>query len=232
MSRSKTQTAPSTKSGQQLALGSAPSVRRPKENAPLAEAVRHPIRVRILEVLNERDMSPTDFVKAGYADFYFGHRPDVSHIAYHFRELAGFGCLEAIDWRRGGGSIATIYRGVARGEFVGDDWAALSNEEQRGRSRAVAQGLIARIDSALMAETFNSRVDRQISWFAMQLDERGWDDLASMFADTFANVDRIRNEAEDRLKESDEPGMTATAGILVFESPVLDDPAMPPTRGS
>ena len=63
-------------------------MRSSKEHATIAEAVRHPLRVRILEVLNERDMAPIDFVNGGYADFYFGHRPNVSHIAYHFRELA------------------------------------------------------------------------------------------------------------------------------------------------
>jgi hypothetical protein len=199
-------------------------VRRPKENAPLAEAVNHPIRVRILEVLNERDMSPTEFVKAGYGDFYFGHRPDVSHIAYHFRELAEFGCLEGVAWRRSKGSVATVYRGVARDEFVGDDWAALSADEQRSRSRAVAQGLIARIDGAMMAETFNSRVDRQISWFAMQLDERGWNEVGTLLADAFADIGQILGESKDRLRESGEPGMTATASLLLFESPGLDGP--------
>jgi hypothetical protein len=224
MSRSKKQTASSTKTEQQLASSRRSSVRRPKENAPLAEAVRHPLRVRILEVLNERDLSPTQFVKAGYADFYFGHRPDVSHIAYHFRELAEFGCLESVAWLRSKGSVATVYRGVARDEFVGDDWAALSDEEQRGQSRAVAQGLIARIDGAMMAETFDSRVDRQISWFAMQLDERGWNEVGTLMADAFADIGRILGESKDRLRESGEPGMTATASLLLFESPGLDGP--------
>jgi hypothetical protein len=138
-------------------------MRRPKESATVAEAVRHPIRVRILEVLNEQDMSPTQFVKQGYADFYFGRRPDVSHVAYHFRELAEFGCLEGVEWQRSGGSVATVYRGVARAEFIGDEWASLSPDEQRAVSRAVAQGLIARIDGALSAQTFNSRDDRHLS---------------------------------------------------------------------
>jgi hypothetical protein len=60
----------------------------------VGEAVRHPLRVRILEVLNEQDMTPVDFVNNGYADFFWGHRPEVSHVAYHLRELADYGCLE------------------------------------------------------------------------------------------------------------------------------------------
>jgi hypothetical protein len=196
-------------------------MRRPKENAPVAEAVRHPIRVRILEVLNEQDMSPTQFVKQGYADFYFGRRPDVSHVAYHFRELAEFGCLEGVEWQRSGGSVATIYRGVARAEFIGDEWARLSPDEQRTMSRAVAQGLIARIDGALSAQTFNSRNDRHLWWFAMELDERGWAETGAVMAEAFASIDRIRHEAATRLKSSSEPALTATASVLFFESPHL-----------
>jgi hypothetical protein len=200
-------------------------MRRPKENATVAEAVRHPIRVRILEVLNEQDMSPTEFVKQGYADFYFGRRPDVSHVAYHFRELAEFGCLEGVEWQRSGGSVATIYRGVARAEFIGDEWASLSADQQRAMSRAVAQGLIARIDGALSAQTFNSRDDRHLWWFAMELDDRGWEETGTVMAEAFASIERIRREAEARLAGSSEAGMTATASVLLFESPQLSPPA-------
>lgn len=201
-------------------------MRSPKEKATVAEAVRHPIRVRILEVLNERDMSPTDFVNQGYADFYFGQRPSVSHVAYHFRELAQFGCLEAVAWRKARGAVGTTYRGVARDEFIGEEWTGLSTAEQRAISRAVAQGLIARIDGAMTAETFNSRDNRHLSWFAMELDERGWEEAGTLLAEAFASLVRIQNEAEERLQESTERGVTATAGLLFFESPPL--PAQSP----
>jgi hypothetical protein len=200
-------------------------MRSPKENATVAEAVRHPLRVRILEVLNEQDMSPTEFVKRGHADFCFAHRPDVSHVAYHFRELAGFGCLEAVGRQFSRGSVATIYRGVARNEFIGEVWTRLSAEEKRAMSRAVARGLIARIDGAFSAQTFNSRDDRHLWWFAMELDERGWAEAGAVLAETFASIGRIRTEAKARLEDSAEAGVTATAGVLFFESPPV-----PPAR--
>jgi hypothetical protein len=191
----------------------------------VGEAVRHPLRVRILEVLNEQDMAPVDFVNGGYADFFWGHRPEVSHVAYHFRELAEHGCLEEVAWRKARGSVATTYRGVARAAFIGKDWTELSDQEKRTISKTVAQGLIARIDGALMAETFNSRDDRQISWFAMQVDEQGWKEATEVLADAFYTVSRIHEDAAARLKESEASGMTATAGILIFESPEPTPPA-------
>lgn len=200
-------------------------MRSSKEHAPLAEALRHPLRVRILEVLNEQDMAPNEFVDAGYADFFFGHRPNVSHISYHFRELHDFGCLEQVAWRKARGSVATIYRGTARAEFSDEQWGRLSEDEKRDISRTVAQGLMARIDGAFMADTFLTRDDHQLSWFAMRLDERGWGEVHKILADAFADVSRSHKDAEARLEESEEDGVTATAGILFFESPEPTPPA-------
>jgi hypothetical protein len=191
----------------------------------IGEAVRHPLRVRILEVLNEQDMAPVDFVNGGFADFFWGHRPEVSHVAYHFRELADHGCLEEVAWRKARGSVATTYRGVARAAFIDENWTEHSDEEKRSISRTVAQGLIARIDGALMAQTFNSRDDRQISWFAVQVDEQGWSEATEVLADALHAVSRIHEDAAVRLQESNESGMTATAGIMIFESPEPTPPA-------
>jgi len=194
-------------------------MRPSKEGSTIAEAVRHPLRIRILEVLNERDMSPSQFVKAGYADFFFGHRPEPNHIAYHFRELEGYGCLEEVAWRKSRGSIMRTYRGKARAAFADAEWSELSEKEKRDISRTVARGLIARIDGAFIADTFLTRDDHQLSWFAMQLDERGWTEAHEVLAEAFADVSRIHADARARLSESGERGVSATAGILFFESP-------------
>lgn len=194
-------------------------MRSPKEHATLAAPVAHPLRVRILEVLNERDMTPTEFVDAGHADFFFGHRPNVSHLSYHFRELADFNCLEAIASTRSRGSVATTYRGVARAEYDDEGWAELEPEEKRQIARTVAQGLMARIAGAFMSDTFLKRDDYHLSWFAMELDERGWAEVHDILADAFGAVSMIRDDSKARLRENGETGIAATAGITFFESP-------------
>jgi hypothetical protein len=201
-------------------------MRSSKEHAGLAEAIRHPLRVRILEVVNEREMAPVDFVKGGFADFYFGHRPDVSHIAYHFRELADFGCLEPVAWRKARGSVATTYRGTARGELGEEAWAELPEDEKRAIARASAQGLFARIDGAFMADTF-LRPGHLLSWAAMQLDERGWEDIGDILALAFHSLGGVHEDSRARLEEAGEKGLTATAAILLFGSPDLSPPPGP-----
>ena len=86
-------------------------------------------------------------------------------------------------------------------------------------SRAVARGLIARIDGAMTASTFDARDDRQLAWFAMRLDERGWKEAGAVLADAFVSISQIQDEAEARLEASAEEGLTATASILLLRIP-------------
>lgn len=195
--------------------------RSPKEDATVAEAVRHPLRARILEVLNERDMCPVDFVDQGYADSYFAERPSVSHVAYHFRELAGFGSLEVVAHRRARGAVATIYRGVPGDQYATDEWASLPPQDKQDISKHVARGLIARIDGAIRAGTFTSRDDLLVSWFSMRFDERAWDEASKVLHDAFGAIGEIQEAAEVRLEDEGKEGITTTASIFLFESPAL-----------
>jgi hypothetical protein len=166
-------------------------------------------------------MSAADFVKLGYADFFYGHRPSVSHVAFHFRELVKSGGLVDVAWRKSGSTVATVYRGAARVRRGHEPVAALPASEKSHISRAIAQGLIARLNAAFATETFHRRDNRRLSWSSMRLDERGWGEVHDILSDAFAAVDKAGKDAGARLDENDEEGITTTAGVIFFESPAL-----------
>jgi DNA-binding transcriptional ArsR family regulator len=182
-------------------------------------ALRHPMRVRILEVLNERDMSPVEFLHLGLAPKVEKSQLTLSHISYHFRQLAEDGCLEIIERVPRRGATQHVYRGCARACFSDEEWAQLTPDEQRHYSRAIYQGIAARAEGAMMADTFDSRDDRHMTWNTMDLDEQGWSDLMATLMDCFEAVERIRCEAKERLEEAGEEGIHTTFGLLGFESP-------------
>jgi hypothetical protein len=187
-----------------------------RDNATAAAVLRHPLRVRILEVLNERDMSPAQFLKQGLAPSgSFG----LSHISHHFRELADYGCIKVVKKVPVRGSVEHIYRGKARAYFTDDEWARLSSADRRRITKTMLQGLMARADGAIMADTFDSRLDRHLTWVAMELDERGWSELTAALSGVFAEVEQIRHDAAERLAASGEKAIPATFGMLAFESP-------------
>jgi DNA-binding transcriptional ArsR family regulator len=200
------------------------ATRAERDKSTAASVLAHPVRVRVLEILNERDMSPIEFCREGFAP----EKMDVSHVAYHFRELAEFGCLKVIEENKRRGSIEHVYRGIGRAYFSDVEWSELEPEERARISKTVVQGLLARIEGAVMTDTFDSRDDRHLSWIAMRLDEQGWREMATALAAAFGEVEQIRNDAERRLAASGAPGIPSTCAILGFESPSAPDRPPPP----
>jgi hypothetical protein len=193
---------------------------------PLASAaLRHPLRVRILEVVNERDISPSQFMVQKHAPDVEISPKSLSQLSYHFRELAKYGCLEVVDRVPRRGATENVYRGTVRAYFTDDEWDELTHRERCLISRTVYQGLAARAESAMLAHTFDSRTDRHLSWTAMEVDERGWSELMTTLAGTFGDVVKIRHDTVGRVAGSRKKLIPVTVGLLGFESP-------PPPRGA
>lgn len=187
-----------------------------------SSALRHPMRIRILEVLNERDMSPVEFMNQELALKLDNSQQTLSHISYHFRQLAEDGCLEVVRRVPRRGATEHVYRGTASRLFFNDaEWERLTMDQRRLISRGIYQGLAARTDGAMLAGTFDSRHDRHLSWNTMDLDEQAWRELTATLNDCLGDIERIRTEAEERLTSSEEDAIPVTIGLLGFESPDL-----------
>lgn len=191
------------------------ATRAERDRTSSASVLAHPLRVRVLEILNERDMSPIEFCREGFAP----ENMDVSHVAYHFRELAEYGCLTVIEENKRRGSIEHVYRGIGRAYFSDSEWAGIDREERARLSKTVFQGLLARVEGAMMAETFDAFEDRHLSWIAMHLDEQGWREMSTALAAVFSELEQIRADAEVRLAASDSEAIPSTCAVLGFQSP-------------
>jgi hypothetical protein len=188
-------------------------------NMPASSVLRHPIRIRILEVVNERDMSPVQFLHLGLAPGLDKSQKSLSHISYHFRQLAKYDCIEVAKTIPRRGATEHVYRGRVPACFTDEEWQQFTPRERALVSRTVYQGLMARIEGAMLAQTFDSRPDRHLTWIGMEVDERGWTDLMATLADTHGDVEQIGQEARDRLAALDDEIIPVTIGILGFESP-------------
>jgi hypothetical protein len=97
-------------------------------------------------------------------------------------------------------------------------------------SKTMVQGLMARIEGAMMADTFDSRASRHLTWIAMRLDEQGWSEMTTALAAAFGEVEQIRADAEARLDRDGEDGIPSTCGILGFPSPPGAQATPPPVE--
>lgn len=185
----------------------------------LCSPLGHPLRVRILEVVNERPMSPIVFVNEGLAPGFKNKQHALSQVSYHFRVLEKAGCIELVEINQRRGASEHVYRGRARVLFTDEEFERMSSEERDQLTRTSVQGLMARTEGAMAMGTFDARLDRHLSWLAMELDERGWKELVTALAGCYGEIDRIRQDAQDRLAASGEEVIPTTAALLGFESP-------------
>lgn len=201
-------------------------------------ALRHPIRVRVLEVLNlRREVSATAFVNERLGNDLEALKGRTQHqrvndVGYHLRELEKAGCCYISNEVPRRGAVEKFYRASAVAYFSDEEWAELDRRQRREISRVVAQSLIVQIEGAIMADTFDSRTDRWLVWEPLRLDEEGWRALGTAVAAFHAEVKGIRRDAEDRIDlEGDgaSPIMT-TFGVTAFESPDRWDAAPPSDR--
>jgi DNA-binding transcriptional ArsR family regulator len=189
-----------------------------------AEVLSHPLRVRMLEIANERDISAVSFVRGRYAAGLLEHldeRDAISHVSYHLHRLEKRACVELIDQSMSNGSIESLYRGTARAYFTDDEWKTFDKERRRELTGVVLQGLMARAESAVIEDTFDSRLDRWLVWVQMDADDESWSELSALCQEMMDKVEALRQAGEARLGESTEKIETSpiTWGMLSFESP-------------
>lgn len=188
----------------------------------------HPLRVRILEITNERDISPSAFVDEGLQPKginFTSRAHGLSHASYHFRELEKAGCVEVVETFQRRGATEHIYRGIARVEFTTEEFGGMPKKQRQMFSRVAMQALVARVDGAMSADTFDSRADRFLVMMPLELDGQGWNEFIGLLDGCYSEVKRINEGSKDRLSGSGDDVMPATYGMLGFPSP--PPPPMP-----
>lgn len=194
-----------------------------QKDRTVCHALQHPIRVRILEVLCETDISPIQFIKRGMVPpgvKFDSEQNALSHIAYHFLTLRKADCIELVDTHQRRGATEHVYRSKARAFHTDEEWEQMTFDQRRAISRSTLQMLVARADGAIMAGSFDKRRDRHLSWLAIPLDEEGWEELRDLQAETLERAQAIRAAVTARGADSTDL-FQGTFGALAFESPPL-----------
>ena len=171
--------------------------------------VQHPIRVDALQILHEREASASDIARQIGQDF--------KTVGFHVKVLADHGCIELVRTVKKRGANEHFYRASLRPCIGDEEWAQLSREARDEISGLVFQAIVAEALAAFRAGTFDSRLDRHLSWVPMKLDEEGWRDLMKELEDSLERIEEIKHRADERLCRSGEKGFPAIAAAMGFE---------------
>ena len=163
------------------------------------KAMSHPLRVRILALLDERTASPVEL--AGWLDATLGT------VAYHVRTLERMGLIELVRQTRVRGAVEHHYRATARPSVSDEAWAAAPPIVKQAAVSASLQTIDAYARAASAAGGFdhgNSHLTRT----ALHLDARGFNDLSRACLRLLAQVDRIEEAAKERMELNPHSGET------------------------
>lgn len=180
----------------------------------IAKALSHPMRARILVILNERVASPNEI-----AEIIDERLPNVS---YHVRALQELGCIELVSTAQRRGAIEHYYRAIVRPFFSDRDWKRLPRSGRQAISDTALKVVWEDLHEAITAGTFDSRTDRHLTHTPMTLDDEGWDEMAKLLARAFADAEKIASRSHARLKRSQEAGIPTRLVLMQFESPAED----------
>jgi DNA-binding transcriptional ArsR family regulator len=177
----------------------------------LAKALSHPMRTRILAILNERVASPNEI-----SEMIDERLPNVS---YHVRALQDLGCVELVSTAQRRGAIEHYYRAVVRPFFTDRDWKKLPQSGRQAVSDVALQMIWEDVSSAIQRGTFEARSDRHLSRSVLELDETGWKELTELLGRVLEDTEKIQARSAERLKSTDGKAVPTRVVLMHFESP-------------
>jgi DNA-binding transcriptional ArsR family regulator len=178
----------------------------------LVKALAHPLRLRILGVLDERMASPSELAEELNAP--------LGNVSYHVRILASLGLIQLVKETPRRGSVEHHYQAVARPMISDDAWAAVPETVKRAMVGAVLQEA-GRLVSDAAAHGGFDRPNSHLSRTPLRLDAEGWKALADELIAFMRKVEEIESGAAERLGPHE--GDEAMLVLMLFQTIEVDD---------
>jgi DNA-binding transcriptional ArsR family regulator len=188
----------------------------------LAKALSHPLRARILVILNEQVASPNEI--AGMLD------ERLPNVSYHVRALVDLECIELVRTAQRRGATEHYYRALKRPFFSDRDWKRLPRSARQALVDVGLQLIWDDVSQAIEAGTLDARPDMHVSRSPLVLDEQGWGELRDVVNRVVKDADRIVKRSGERLAKAGEDGIPTRLVLMHFQAP-SESPTRRP-RGS
>ncbi len=181
-------------------------------------AISHPIRVRLLAMLDEESASPV--ILAAKLNQPLGT------VAYHVRTLFDLGLLKLVRTRQRRGATEHYYRavGLPRGfrgsseELDQDAWAALDPVSKQ----RVLTALLARANDLAAGSAAAGGFDdgrARVSMSRLKLDRKGWAAVGKEATKLLTRLQQIEQEAAVRLAKAPESAIDTGLTLMLFQTP-------------
>jgi DNA-binding transcriptional ArsR family regulator len=172
-------------------------------------AISHPIRIRLLAMLDEEAASPVILASK--------LNQPLGTIAYHVRTLYDLGLLKLVSTRQRRGATEHYYKTTGHPHNSEEAWEGLDTiSKQRVLTALIARATDYATRSAA-AGGFDAK-EAHISTEALTLDRKGWEELAKESKKWLARVEQIEQRAAERLADDPEAAVNIGLTLMLFEA--------------
>ena len=176
----------------------------------LVKALAHPLRVRILGVLQDRVASPSDLAEELKAP--------LGNVSYHVRILAQLDLLKLVRKRPRRGAIEHYYEARSRVRVSDRAWGQVPKIVKEAMVDATLDQVSAYVEQSAESGGFE-RPDAHLMRQPLRLDNKGWQELSKEVADLLERANKIEAASAERLKKAEHEGeLEAGLVMMLFEA--------------
>jgi DNA-binding transcriptional ArsR family regulator len=155
------------------------------------KAMSHPLRVRILAILQERTASPVELAQV--------LEGTLGTVSYHVRTLHQLGLIDLVDETRVRGAVEHHYKAKTRPQVSDEAWEQAPPIAKQAAVGSSLQMIDDYARASAAAGGFD-HADAALIRLSLKLDAKGWQQLAKEVKRLLERAERIEADAGERLK--------------------------------
>jgi DNA-binding transcriptional ArsR family regulator len=175
----------------------------------LVKALAHPLRLRILGILENRVASPSELAEELSAP--------LGNVSYHVRMLADFGLIKLVRRTPRRGAVEHHYEAVSRVTISDDAWSQLPGLVKEALVGETLAQVGEHVNSAAAGGGFDGP-DVQVSRLPLLLDRRGMKELSRELTGLLTRAQAIQRDSAKRIQASGrDEELEAGMVLMLFE---------------
>jgi DNA-binding transcriptional ArsR family regulator len=174
----------------------------------MVEALRHPLRVELLDLLTERVLSPKllkDIVGM-----------PLSHVSYHVRVLERCDAIELVRQEQRRGAFEHFFKATSQSFIGSPEWRRIPKILLGTMAGASLESFIEKAVTALEAGNLE-QPEAVFTWMPIVVDETGKKEISGICQSTTDALLKVQSQSQKRLARKGD-GTQYLVGIAGFEA--------------
>ena len=183
----------------------------------LVKALAHPVRVRILGILEHRTATPKELARELSLP--------LENTSYHVRALREFGFIKLERKRQVRGAVEHHYRAVARPRVSAKAWEQMPESLKQAMNAANISQLSEIVNRGVEQGKF-SRPESQLQRMPYVLDDQGFRAASDILSDALERISEVEKAARRRIEAGESDPVPVVTAVMLFDRP--DPPPLQP----